>query len=195
MKRIAILASGNGSNAENITRYFSENTSVRVVLICSNNPRARVHERAARLGVPSLSFSNADFADGVLVLKSLSEAKIDFIVLAGFMNKIPDVMLQAYPEKIINIHPALLPRHGGKGMYGMHVHEAVIAAGDKVTGITIHYINGRYDEGRIIFQAQCPVLPGDSALEIATRVHALEYAYYPQVIEHVVCGSPLPDQA
>jgi phosphoribosylglycinamide formyltransferase len=195
MKRIAILASGNGSNAENITRYFSENTSVRVVLICSNNPRARVHERAARLGIPSLSFSNADFADGVSVLKSLSEAKIDFIVLAGFMNKIPDVMLQAYPEKIINIHPALLPRHGGKGMYGMHVHEAVIAAGDKVTGITIHYINGRYDEGRIIFQAQCPVLPGDSALEIAARVHALEYAYYPQVIEHVVCGSPLLDQA
>lgn len=195
MKRIAILASGNGSNAENITRYFSENTSVRVVLICSNNPRARVHERAARLGIPSLSFSNADFADGASVLKSLSEAKIDFIVLAGFMNKIPDVMLQAYPEKIINIHPALLPRHGGKGMYGMHVHEAVIAAGDKVTGITIHYINGRYDEGRIIFQAQCPVLPGDSALEIAARVHALEYAYYPQVIEHVVCGSPLPDQA
>lgn len=195
MKRIAILASGNGSNAENITRYFSENTSVRIVLICSNNPRARVHERAARLGIPSLSFSNADFADGVSVLKSLSEAKIDFIVLAGFMNKIPDVMLQAYPEKIINIHPALLPRHGGKGMYGMHVHEAVIAAGDKVTGITIHYINSRYDEGRIIFQAQCPVLPGDSALEIAARVHALEYVYYPQVIEHVVCGSPLPDQA
>ncbi len=195
MKRIAILASGNGSNAENITRYFSENTSVRVVLICSNNPRARVHERAARLGIPSLSFSNTDFADGASVLKSLSEAKIDFIVLAGFMNKIPDVMLQAYPEKIINIHPALLPRHGGKGMYGMHVHEAVIAAGDKVTGITIHYINSRYDEGRIIFQAQCPVLPGDSALEIAARVHALEYAYYPQVIEHVVCGSPLPDQA
>ncbi len=195
MKRIAILASGNGSNAENITRYFSENTSVRIVLICSNNPRARVHERAARLGIPSLSFSNTDFADGASVLKSLSEAKIDFIVLAGFMNKIPDVMLQAYPEKIINIHPALLPRHGGKGMYGMHVHEAVIAAGDKVTGITIHYINSRYDEGRIIFQAQCPVLPGDSALEIAARVHALEYAYYPQVIEHVVCGSPLPDQA
>ena len=195
MKRIAILASGNGSNAENITRYFSENTSVRIVLICSNNPRARVHERAARLGIPSLSFSNTDFADGASVLKSLSEAKIDFIVLAGFMNKIPDVMLQAYPEKIINIHPALLPRHGGKGMYGMHVHEAVIAAGDKVTGITIHYINSRYDEGRIIFQAQCPVLPGDSALEIAARVHALEYAYYPQVIEHVLCGSPLPDQA
>ena len=183
MKRIAILASGNGSNAENIARYFSGNRS------------ARVHERAARLGIPSMTFSNADFADGTAVLKKLSEAAIDFIVLAGFMNKIPDVILQAYPDRILNIHPALLPRHGGKGMYGMHVHEAVIAAGDTVTGITIHYINSCYDEGRIVFQAQCPVLPGDSALEVATRVHALEYAYYPQVIEHVVCGSPLPDQA
>lgn len=195
MKRIAILASGNGSNAENIARYFSENRSVDIVFICSNNPRARVHERAARLGIPSMTFSNADFADGTAVLKKLSEAAIDFIVLAGFMNKIPDVILQAYPERILNIHPALLPRHGGKGMYGMHVHEAVIAAGDTVTGITIHYINSCYDEGRIVFQAQCPVLPGDSPLEVATRVHALEYAYYPQVIEHVLCGSPLPDQA
>ena len=195
MKRIAILASGNGSNAENIARYFSGNRSVGIVFICSNNPRARVHERAARLGIPSMTFSNADFADGTAVLKKLSEAAIDFIVLAGFMNKIPDVILQAYPERILNIHPALLPRHGGKGMYGMHVHEAVIAAGDTVTGITIHYINSCYDEGRIVFQAQCPVLLGDSALEVATRVHALEYAYYPQVIEHVVCGSPLPDQA
>jgi len=195
MRRIAILASGNGSNAENIARYFSGNRSVDIVFICSNNTRARVHERAARLGIPSMTFSNADFADGTAVLKKLFEAAIDFIVLAGFMNKIPDVILQAYPERILNIHPALLPRHGGKGMYGMHVHEAVIAAGDTVTGITIHYINSCDDEGRIVFQAQCPVLPGDSPLEVATRVHALEYAYYPQVIEHVVCGSPLPDQA
>lgn len=194
MKRIAIFASGNGSNAENIARYFSENPVAHIVLICSNNPRARVHERAARLEVPSVTFSNTEFADGVKVLDKLSEAAIDYIVLAGFMNKIPDVILQAYPEKILNIHPALLPRHGGKGMYGMHVHEAVIAAGDRETGITIHYINSRYDEGRIIFQARCPVLPGDGALEVATRVHALEYAYYPQVIEHVVCGTPLPRQ-
>ena len=194
MKRISIFASGNGSNAENIARYFSKNQALQVALICSNNARARVHERAARLGIPSVTFSNAAFAEGTPVVEKLAAEAIDYVVLAGFMNKIPDVMLRAYPEKIINIHPALLPRHGGKGMYGMHVHEAVIAAGDTETGITIHYINSHYDEGRIIFQARCPVLPGDGALEVATRVHALEYAYYPQVIEHVVCGTPLPGQ-
>ena len=195
MKRIAIFASGNGSNAENIARYFSERTSARIVLICSNNPRARVHERALRLGIPFVSFSNAEFTDGTPLVRKLVEEAIDYVVLAGFMNKISDVILHAYPEKILNIHPALLPRHGGKGMYGMHVHEAVIAAGDKETGITIHYINSRYDEGRIIFQARCPVLPGDGAMEVATRVHALEYAYYPLVIEHVVCETVLPEQA
>ena len=195
MKRIAIFASGNGSNAENIARYFSERTSARIVLICSNNPRARVHERALRLGIPFVSFSNAEFTDGTPLVRKLVEEAIDYVVLAGFMNKISDVILHAYPEKILNIHPALLPRHGGKGMYGMHVHEAVIAAGDKETGITIHYINSRYDEGRIIFQARCPVLPGDGAMEVAIRVHALEYAYYPLVIEHVVCETALPEQA
>lgn len=194
MKRISIFASGNGSNAENIARYFSKNQALQVALICSNNARARVHERAARLGIPSVTFSNAAFAEGTPVVEKLAAEAIDYVVLAGFMNKIPDVMLRAYPEKIINIHPALLPRHGGKGMYGMHVHEAVIAAGDTETGITIHYINSHYDEGRIIFQTHCPVLPGDTAMEVATRVHSLEYAYYPQVIEHVVCGIPLPEQ-
>ena len=186
MKRIAIFASGNGSNAENITRYFSGNRSVDIVFICSNNPRARVHERAARLGIPSMTFSNADFADGTAVLKKLSEAAIDFIVLAGFMNKIPDVILQAYPERILNIHPALLPLHGGKGMYGHHVHEAVKRDGDTETGITIHYVNEEFDAGKIIFQARVPVLPTDDVAAIEAKIHTLEQRHFPEVIDSIL---------
>ena len=186
MKNVAIFASGSGTNAENIARYFSKSETVKVAVVLSNNKNVGVHARVNNLGIPSFVFSRDEFVEGTPILAKLAEYQIDLIVLAGFMNKISDTLLNAYPGKIINIHPALLPKHGGKGMYGMHVHEAVVAAGEKESGITIHYINENYDEGDIIFQATCEVLPADTAEEVATKVHALEYAHYPHVIEEVL---------
>lgn len=186
MKNVAIFASGSGTNAENIARYFSKSETVKVAVVLSNNKNVGVHARVNNLGIPSFVFSREEFVVGTPVLAKLAEYQTDLIVLAGFMNKISDALLKAYPGKIINIHPALLPKHGGKGMYGMHVHEAVVAAGDKESGITIHYINENYDEGDIIFQATCPVSPSDTPDEVATKVHALEYAHYPHVIEDLL---------
>ena len=186
MKNVAIFASGSGTNAENIARYFSKSETVKVAVVLSNNKNVGVHARVNKLGIPSFVFSSDEFVEGTPILAKLAEYQIDLIVLAGFMNKISDTLLNAYPGKIINIHPALLPKHGGKGMYGMHVHEAVVAAGEKESGITIHYINENYDEGDIIFQATCEVLPADTAEEVATKVHALEYAHYPHVIEDLL---------
>lgn len=186
MKNIAIFASGAGTNAENIAEYFSKDEKINVALIVSNRLKAGVHERASRLHISSITLSKADFEAGEPVIKVLQEYHIDFIVLAGFMSKISDPLMQAFPEKIINIHPSLLPKHGGKGMYGMHVHEAVVAAGERESGITIHYINEHYDEGAIIFQASCELLPTDTPEDVATKVHALEYTYYPQVIEKLL---------
>ncbi|SEF72568.1 MULTISPECIES: phosphoribosylglycinamide formyltransferase [Parabacteroides] len=186
MKNIAIFASGSGTNAENIARYFAKSETVNVAVVLSNNRNVGVHARVNKLGVPSFVFSRDEFVEGKAVLAKLTEYKIDFIVLAGFMNKISDALLKAYPGKIINIHPALLPKYGGKGMFGMHVHEAVVAAKEKESGITIHYIDENYDEGAIIFQATCPVLSSDTPEEVATKVHALEYAHYPHVIEEVL---------
>jgi phosphoribosylglycinamide formyltransferase-1 len=188
MKNIAIFASGSGTNAEHIARYFMDSNEVNVSLVLSNNKNAGVHERVNRLGIPSFVFTRDEFAEGSLVIDTLALYRVHFIVLAGFMNKISDALLKAFPGKIINIHPALLPGYGGKGMYGMHVHEAVVAAGEKESGITIHYINEQYDEGEIIFQATCPVLPSDAPEDVATRVHALEYAHYPPVIERLLTG-------
>lgn len=185
-RNIAIFASGSGTNAENIIRYFKENDSVRVSLVLSNKSEATVLERAARLGVPAAVLSREEWLTGEKVLEVLREHGIDFIVLAGFLVRVPDVLLHAYPDKIINIHPSLLPKFGGKGMYGDRVHEAVIAAGEQESGITIHYINEHYDEGSILFQATCPVLPGDSAEDVAKRVHALEYEHYPLIIQKTV---------
>ena len=182
MKNVAIFASGSGTNAENIARYFSKSETVKVAVVLSNNKNVGVHN----LGIPSFVFSRDEFVEGTPILAKLAEYQIDLIVLAGFMNKISDALLTAYPGKIINIHPALLPKHGGKGMYGMHVHEAVVAAGEKESGITIHYINENYDEGDIIFQAKCEVLPADTPEEVATKVHALEYAHYPHVIDDLL---------
>ncbi|WP_459188336.1 phosphoribosylglycinamide formyltransferase [Parabacteroides sp. APC149_11_2_Y6] len=186
MKNIAIFASGSGTNAENIARYFSNSETIKVAVVLSNNKNAGVHARMEKLNIPSVSFTREEFIEGTAVLAKLAEYDTDLIVLAGFMNKISDTLLKAYPNKIINIHPALLPKHGGKGMYGMHVHEAVVAAGEKESGITIHYINENYDEGAVIFQATCPVLPTDTPEGVATKVHALEYAHYPHVIEEVL---------
>lgn len=186
MKNVAIFASGSGTNAENIARYFSKSETVKVAVVLSNNKKVGVHARVNNLGIPSFVFSREEFVEGSPILAKLAEYQVDLIVLAGFMNKISDALLKAYPGKIINIHPALLPKHGGKGMYGMHVHEAVVAEGDKESGITIHYINENYDEGDIIFQAKCEVLPTDTPEEVATKVHALEYAHYPHVIEDIL---------
>lgn len=185
MVNLAVFASGNGTNAENIIRYFKDNEQIRVTLILSNNKNAYVHTRAKNLGVPSYTFSKEDFERGYPVLQKLREYQIDFIVLAGFLLKVSDPILKAYPQRIINIHPALLPKYGGKGMYGERVHKAVLEAGEKESGITIHYVNERYDEGDIIFQACCPVLPSDTCEELAQRVHQLEYEYYPKIIEKI----------
>jgi len=186
MKNIAIFASGSGTNAENIIKYFSENDKIKVAVVLSNNKNVGVHARVNKLGIPSFVFTRDEFVEGSPILAKLEEYNIDLIVLAGFMNKISDSLLKAYPEKIINIHPALLPKHGGRGMYGMHVHEAVVAAGEKESGITIHYIDSQYDHGKIIFQAKCPVLPTDTPEDVATKVHALEYAHYPHVIKELL---------
>ena len=186
MKKIAVFASGSGTNTENIAKYFAESQDVNVTLVISNNPLAGVHARVNRLGIPSVTFTNEELAEGSKIVKKLTEYEVDWIVLAGFLKKISGTILNAYPDRIVNIHPALLPKYGGKGMYGMRVHEAVVAAGDTESGITIHYINENYDEGQIIFQARCPVLPSDTPEDVATKVHALEYRYYPGVIEETV---------
>jgi len=181
--RIALFASGSGSNAENIVRYFSNNTQFEFPLIVSNKSDAFIHNRAKILEIPSFTFSREDFSDGEKILALLKEYNIQAIVLAGFLLKIPQTLILAYPQRIINIHPALLPKHGGKGMYGMRVHQAVAEASDHESGITIHYVNSNYDEGNVIFQATCPVLPSDSPDMIAEKVHALEYEHFPKVIE------------
>lgn len=185
-KNIAIFASGSGSNAENIIRYFQKSGSAQVSLVLSNKSDAYVLERAHRLRVPCNVFPKEDWIAGDEILAVLQEARIDFIVLAGFLFRVPDLLLHAYPYKIINIHPALLPKYGGKGMYGDRVHQAVVAAGEKESGITIHYINEHYDEGDIIFQATCAVLPTDSPDDVAKKVHALEYEHFPLVIEKLL---------
>ncbi|KAA6323874.1 Phosphoribosylglycinamide formyltransferase [termite gut metagenome] len=184
-RKIAIFASGSGSNAENIVNYFGKNDSIKVSLIISDKKNAYVLERAARLNVLSVVVPKSDWETGEKILVLLREHQIDFIVLAGFLLRIPEILLHAYPDKMINIHPALLPKFGGKGMYGDKVHEAVVAAGEKESGITIHYINERYDEGQIIFQATCEVLSEDSPADVARKVHALEYAHFPGIIEKV----------
>ena len=186
MKRIAIFASGSGSNAENIVRYFSGNDEIEIALILSNKKEAFVHERAKKLGVPSYTFSKTEFDEADLILETLQQYNIDFIVLAGFLLKVSPPLLKAFPNRIINIHPALLPKYGGKGMYGDRVHRAVMEAGEKESGISIHYVNEHYDEGAIIFQATCEVLPGDTPGDMARRVHRLEYKHFPEVIEKIV---------
>jgi phosphoribosylglycinamide formyltransferase-1 len=186
MRNIAILASGSGTNAENIIKYFSNKNSAKVSVVLSNRSDAIVLERAARLKVPSGFFDRNEFYNTGKVLGYLEQMKIDFIVLAGFLWLVPVDILKKYKNRIINIHPALLPSYGGKGMYGDNVHKAVLQNGDEESGITIHYVNESYDEGRIIFQARCRVEPGDTPETLARRVHALEYEHFPRVIEDLI---------
>ena len=186
MKNIAIFASGAGTNAENIIRYFANDERIKVVLVLSNNQKAGVHARVNALGVPSFVFTREEFSEGTPIVDILAEYEVDFIVLAGFMCFVSEPLQKAFSARIVNIHPSLLPKFGGKGMYGMHVHEAVVKSGEKESGITIHYINEHYDEGAIIFQASCPVHPNDTPEDLAARVHALEYEYYPKVVEEIL---------
>lgn len=186
-KNVAILASGNGTNAENIIRYFqTKEGEDGVVLVVSNRQNVNVFKRAEDLHVPCIYISKEKWTTGEEVMKLLADYRVDFIVLAGFLAKVPDVLLHAYPQRIINIHPSLLPKFGGKGMYGDRVHQAVVEAGERESGITIQYINEHYDEGDIIAQFHCPVFPEDTAEDVAMRVHALEYEHYPQVIERLL---------
>lgn len=186
MTHIAIFASGNGSNAENISAYFTNNEDIEISLIISNKRDAFVHKRAKKLGIPSYTFSKSEFDDGSLIIETLREYNINFIVLAGFLLKVSQPILDAYENRIVNIHPALLPKFGGKGMYGDYVHKAVVDAGEKESGITIHYVNENYDEGNIIFQASCEVVPDDTPDDVARKVHELEYLHFPRLIEEVV---------
>lgn len=187
MKRIAILASGSGSNAENIIKYFSVGSEVEVPFVISNRKEVYVHERCKKLGVPSYVYSKADFETGV-VTKYLIDNKIDMVVLAGFLLRVPDDMLNAYQNKVINIHPSLLPKYGGKGMYGDNVHKAVVENKETESGITIHFLNDKFDEGEHVVQYRCEVLPSDTPEDVAAKVHALEYEWYPKVIEQLLFG-------
>lgn len=182
MKKIAIFASGSGSNAENIITVLANNPDMTVDSVFCNVPDAYVLERAKKFRVPAFVFDRRELNDPENILRWLRERQIDFIVLAGFLWLMPPAITAAYPNRIVNIHPALLPAYGGKGMYGSRVHEAVIAAGEKKSGITIHYVNDRYDEGDIIFQACCDIAPEDTPDTLAQKVHALEYEHFPHVI-------------
>ncbi len=186
MVRIAILASGNGSNAENLILQQPSDL-LQYPLIITDNAQAGVLQRAKRLGVATHVFSRADFREGSAVLQLLQDEKIDAIVLAGFLSRIPQNIVEHYPSRIINIHPALLPRFGGKGMYGHFVHEAVLAAGEVVSGITIHYVDAEYDHGSTLCQATCPVYPSvDTPDSLAERIHHLEHLYYPVAVRQMV---------
>lgn len=182
---IAIFVSGSGSNCENIIRYFQGSDSITTALVVSNRSDAYALERAKRLGVPSVVVPKAQLNDPAIILPLLQEYGIEFIVLAGFLPMVPDFLIDAFPRSIVNIHPALLPRHGGKGMWGHHVHEAVKAAGDTETGITIHYVTPVCDGGEIIAQFSTPVTPDDTPETIADKVHILEMAHFPKVLEQL----------
>ncbi len=187
-KSIAIFASGAGTNAQRIINFFKTSNAIQVSLILCNNPTAGVLNIAKAEKIPSLIIEKEQFIKGNAYVNALQEAHIDFIVLAGFLWKVPVPLINAFRNKVINIHPALLPKYGGKGMYGSKVHEAVLAAGEHETGITIHFVDEHYDNGDVIFQAKCPVLPTDTPHTLAQRVHELEYEHFAKVIEQTISG-------
>lgn len=186
MNKIAIFASGSGTNAENIIKFFKENKKIEISLIFSNNKNAYAIQRAINQNIKYHIFSRPDFYGSDNILRILQDNNIDFIILAGFLWLIPENLIEAFPNKIINIHPALLPKYGGKGMYGMKVHESVVENKEKETGISIHYVNKEYDKGDIIFQAKCSVSPNDTPEDVAKKVHELEYTHFPKVIENLL---------
>ena len=184
---IAILASGKGSNADQLCRHFRNHTEITVKLIISNKSEAGVLEVAARNNIHSQVIHNHRLESELLEV--LRSASIDFVVLAGFLRKVPDDVVEHFKNRMVNIHPALLPKFGGKGMYGSYVHSAVLAAGEKSSGITIHFVTGNYDEGNIVFQTECPVEENDTAESLADKIHALEHRYYPEVIEKLILNT------
>lgn len=185
-KKVVLFASGSGSNVENIVNFFASEPEVSFPLVLCNKKDAFVFERAKKLGLESRYFTKEEFSNQDVVLNILKEINPDLIVLAGFLWLVPSKFVDAFPNKIINIHPALLPKFGGKGMYGMNVHEAVVANKETETGITIHYVNEKYDEGAPILQTTCPVLSTDTADDVAHKIHALEYEHFPKVIKKLL---------
>jgi len=188
MKRILIFASGSGSNAENIIKYFENRSTGTVVAVFSNNSKAGVLDRAKKFGVPTVIFSKEDLNSGK-VLQNVLEFQPDLIVLAGFLWKFTEDLINAFPNAVINIHPALLPKFGGKGMYGMYIHKAVVEKKEIETGITIHYVNENYDEGNIIFQQNVALLETDTAESVAEKIHELEQKHFPEVIEKLLTSN------
>lgn len=190
MKKIALFASGSGSNVENIYNYFKEKTDVQITKVYCNNRNAGVLERCNRLGIPFMLFSKTDFLKSNKVENDIEDNNIDLIVLAGFLLLIPEKFIERFKERVINIHPALLPKHGGQGMYGDNVHKSVVQHKDTESGITIHLVNEIYDDGEIIFQAKCEVNPLDTYSDVAEKVHVLEYEHYPRIIEEYLRKLP-----
>ncbi|HKK62411.1 MAG TPA: phosphoribosylglycinamide formyltransferase [Bacteroidales bacterium] len=186
MNNLAIFASGSGTNAENLIRFFRTSKKNNITLVLSNKENAGVLKRAENLDIPTVVIDRQEFYDSDHVLKLLNQYDINYIVLAGFLWLVPENLVKNYPSAIVNIHPALLPKYGGKGMYGSRVHEAVIANGERESGITIHYVNEKYDEGNIIFQATCPVEKGETPKSLAQKVHELEYKHFPNVLEELL---------
>lgn len=185
MKKVLLFASGTGSNVENIIKYFQNNSKISVVSVFSNNPHAKVLDKAKNHNIPTFVFDRSELAEG-LVLDKINELKPDLIVLAGFLWKMPEHIVVAYPNKIINIHPALLPKYGGKGMYGMNVHNAILENKEKETGITIHFVNEHYDEGEFIFQQKVIIDDCTTPEEIVAKVHQLEHLHFPEIIEKLL---------
>ena len=197
MRNLAIFASGSGTNAENLIKYFSGSKDYCVAVVLCNKPDAFVLQRAEKLGVPSVVFDKSQLVCGEgftedgkpSVMAILQQYDAFALILAGFLMKIPSHLIDAWPRRIINIHPALLPKYGGKGMHGMHVHEAVVAAKEVESGITIHLVDEQYDHGKTLFQAKCEVLPCDTALDVAAKIHLLEQAHFPEVVDDYLCAN------
>lgn len=186
--RLAILGSGNGTNAQQISEYFADRSDVEVACIIYNVRGAYIAERAKNLGIESRYFGRADFYENGAVLRYLKDKQIDWVILAGFLWLVPESILEAFPQRVINIHPALLPSYGGKGMYGHHVHEAVVANHERESGITIHIVDHRYDCGTTLFQARCSVTPDDTPETLAAKIHLLEKEHFPRVIDETIKG-------